>query len=112
MNKAKRAALKAAGYHFGTVAEFLGLTPEQEAQIEERIKIIRENPPYSKAVCFKCHKVVDTVFKKDVPFETEDVGTVIIDAYHCSECNELVSIPHSETPKLLAKRKGIKNVSD
>lgn len=31
--------LEAAGFQVGTVAEFLGLTPEEEAEIERRIEV-------------------------------------------------------------------------
>lgn len=69
-----------------------------------RANMIKEPAPYSKAVCWKCHKTVDTILKKGVPFQI-DVGEVIIDAYYCIECNEIVSIPHSETSKLQIKRR-------
>jgi DNA-binding XRE family transcriptional regulator len=37
MDADKKARLEAAGYRVGTVAEFLGLTPEDEAVIEQRL---------------------------------------------------------------------------
>jgi predicted XRE-type DNA-binding protein len=39
MRKEKREALEAAGVQFGTVSEFLGLTPEEEAIIELRVAV-------------------------------------------------------------------------
>jgi DNA-binding XRE family transcriptional regulator len=39
MRKEKREALEAAGVRFGTVAEFLGLTPEEEAIVELRVAV-------------------------------------------------------------------------
>lgn len=39
MDKAKRKAIEAAGMQFTTVAEFLGLTPEEEAFIELRVAV-------------------------------------------------------------------------
>jgi hypothetical protein len=38
MGPAKQSALEADGWHFGTVAEFLGLTPEEEAEVERRLR--------------------------------------------------------------------------
>lgn len=39
MDAAKRARLEAAGFQVGTVAEFLGLTPEENALVEVRLAL-------------------------------------------------------------------------
>jgi predicted XRE-type DNA-binding protein len=39
MNEAKRKALEAAGHEFTTVADFLGLTPEEERLVELRVAL-------------------------------------------------------------------------
>lgn len=39
MNAAKRKRLEAKGWKFGTVKEFLGLTPEDEAYIEMKLAL-------------------------------------------------------------------------
>lgn len=39
MNEAKRKRLEAAGWKFGTAAEFLKLTPEEEAYIELKLSL-------------------------------------------------------------------------
>lgn len=102
MSKAKREALEAAGYKFTTVAEWLGLTPEQEAQVEENVKNLMRDK--SKAICHQCHKVVDTVLVENYPFETEDVGIVILNCYCCVKCGTCASIPNSEVHKLESER--------
>jgi hypothetical protein len=38
MDPEEKAALEADGWRFGTVAEFLGLTPEEEAEVELRLR--------------------------------------------------------------------------
>src|SRR4051794_9292041 len=41
MDKAKKERLEAAGFKVGTVADFLGLTPEEEELIETRLALSR-----------------------------------------------------------------------
>lgn len=41
MDAEKRKALEAAGFRVGTVAEFLGLTPEEERLVELRVSLAR-----------------------------------------------------------------------
>jgi hypothetical protein len=41
MDAAKQARLEAAGFRVGMVAEFLGLTPEEEALVEVRVALAR-----------------------------------------------------------------------
>ncbi|MFN0006854.1 MAG: helix-turn-helix domain-containing protein [Planctomycetota bacterium] len=40
MNKAKRDRLEAAGWKFGSAAEFLGLTAEEDAFIEIKVNLV------------------------------------------------------------------------
>lgn len=42
MDKAKKARLAKKGWRVGTVAEFLGLTPEESAYIEIKLSLARE----------------------------------------------------------------------
>ena len=42
MDKAKKARLAKKGWKVGTVAEFLGLTPEESAYIEIKLSLARE----------------------------------------------------------------------
>ena len=42
MNAEKRKRLEAAGWKFGTVADFLNLTPAEEAYIEMKLALARE----------------------------------------------------------------------
>jgi predicted XRE-type DNA-binding protein len=39
MNAEKRKRLEAAGWHFGSAADFLGMTPEEEAYVELKLKL-------------------------------------------------------------------------
>lgn len=41
MDKKKQAKLEAKGWHFGTVEEFLGLTPEEAAYVELKLALSR-----------------------------------------------------------------------
>ena len=41
MNRKKKARLEAAGWKVATAAEFLGLTPEEEALVETRLALTR-----------------------------------------------------------------------
>ena len=42
MNRKKKARLEAAGWKVATAAEFLGLTPEEEALVEARVALTRK----------------------------------------------------------------------
>lgn len=50
MNTAKRSELEAKGWKIGTAAEFLGLTPEDEAAIERRRAMDRARTALAKLV--------------------------------------------------------------
>jgi hypothetical protein len=49
MDKKRKAALEARGWHFGSVQELLGLTPEESAFIELRLALSRGVRSYRQA---------------------------------------------------------------
>lgn len=63
--------------------------------------VVKKEGDKSKGICENCKGVVETTFKyRDVPF-SDDSGVVKnLLANVCDTCDEVVSIPAQETPKI------------
>ena len=55
----------------------------------------------TKAICYNCEKVVDTIEKvRDLKISDEDGIVKSLSVKVCPECDKTVAMPHSETPKI------------
>lgn len=57
MDSEKRAALEAAGFRVSTVTEFLGLSPEEELEVERRVEELQENRKMMSVLMKKVHEL-------------------------------------------------------
>ena len=53
MRKAKKARLEAKAWKVGTAAEFLGLSPDEEASVEARLRLARHTTRRRTQVCIR-----------------------------------------------------------